>query len=60
MGSYRAVGAGDCNPMWTANWFDPLGRDRPTRAEESAAAVELLEVRRPEGVMILIRTRIYP
>ena len=38
MGSYRAVGAGDCNPMWTANWFDPLGRDRPTRAEESALA----------------------
>jgi hypothetical protein len=57
MASYRALGARDCNPMWTPNWFDPLGRDRRVRREESTAPVEVIEERTREGVRVVIITR---
>ena len=39
MASYRARGATDSNPLWTPNWFDPLGRDRVRRDEPPAPEV---------------------
>ena len=54
--SYRAWGGLDCNPLTpTPNHFDPLGRDRQKR--EQNTAVKLLDVRKPEGPMIVISTR---
>ena len=56
--SYRALGASDCDPMWSPNWFDPLGRDRRVGGDEApAGVVDLLEERRPEGVMVILVTR---
>ncbi len=47
MSSYIAKGAKDTNPMWSPNWFDPLGRDRRPRRDEPA--VEVIERRDEHG-----------